>query len=328
MVRTANGLIPATDHDRELMQKSYPIGQPMRTECKKRTVRSLQHHRLYFAGLIGLVKEYWEPDVRLTNIVEENTASLFCKYLQCKGIALTDEQSNVLQADFLKNLSIRRAINHVPLEPSNEDIHEWIKIKAGYFDLVPCPDNTIVCKPKSISFAKMDQVKFDKFFKKAVGVCWKHILSKQFATPQELENAANRILEMAQLTRPAQVGHLINWNNKMAEYIVILESDSPPKILLGQNIFGAVVTELKQKKQELVSAAYLANLYSISTDTVRRKLEGINQGSEGKFLYNPALAATLLKEGDKNKRGRKRANQLALNPAYRQYHLHADYNKY
>lgn len=94
----------------------------------------------------------------------------------------------------------------------------------------------------------------------------------------------------------------------MAEYIVILESDSPPKILLGQNLFGAVVTELKQKKQELVSAAYLANLYSISTDTVRRKLESINQGSEGKCLYNPTLAATLLKEGDKNKRGRKRAN--------------------
>ncbi|KAA8735552.1 HTH domain-containing protein [Acinetobacter qingfengensis] len=94
----------------------------------------------------------------------------------------------------------------------------------------------------------------------------------------------------------------------MAEYIAVLESDTPPQILLGQNIGGAVVTELKQKKQELVSAAYLAGIYSISTDTVRRKLESINQGSDGKCLYNPVLAATILKQGDKNKRGRKRAN--------------------
>lgn len=197
MVRTANGLVPATDHDRELMKKSYPIGQSVRTECKKWVQRSLQHHRLYFGGLIGLVREYWEPNVRLTTVVEENTAAAFCKYLQHKKIALTDEQSAALQADFLKSLSAKRAVNHTPLEPTSEDVSEWIKIKAGYFDLVPCPDNSVVCKPRSISFARMDQTKFDQFFKKAVAVCWKHILSRQFRTPKELHNAANRILEIA-----------------------------------------------------------------------------------------------------------------------------------
>jgi prolipoprotein diacylglyceryltransferase len=45
----------------------------------------------------------------------------------------------------------------------------------------------------------------------------------------------------------------------------------------------------------------------ISTATVRRKLAAINQGSEGKFLYDPVAALQLLKDS-KTKRGRKRAN--------------------
>ena len=45
----------------------------------------------------------------------------------------------------------------------------------------------------------------------------------------------------------------------------------------------------------------------ISTATVRRKLAAINQGSEGKFLYDPVVALQLLKDS-KTKRGRKRAN--------------------
>lgn len=94
----------------------------------------------------------------------------------------------------------------------------------------------------------------------------------------------------------------------LQKYTIVVESTQPPNILLGQNIGGAVVTELKQEKIELVSAAYLAARYSISVDTVRRKLTSINQGTEGKSLYNPVLADDLLKSGASNKRGRKRVN--------------------
>lgn len=94
----------------------------------------------------------------------------------------------------------------------------------------------------------------------------------------------------------------------LQKYTIVVESEKPPQILLGQTIGGAIVTELKQEKQELVSAAYLANIYSLSVDTIRRKLETINQGSQGKCLYNPILAGTLLKQGLQTKRGRKRAN--------------------
>ncbi|ONN50386.1 HTH domain protein [Acinetobacter genomosp. 33YU] len=91
------------------------------------------------------------------------------------------------------------------------------------------------------------------------------------------------------------------------KYIITVESDIPPQILLGQNLGGAIVTKLEQEKLELVSAADLAIKYNLSVDTIRRKLVAINQGTEGKALYNPIQADSLLK--DRTKRvGRKRAN--------------------
>ena len=40
------------------------------------------------------------------------------------------------------------------------------------------------------------------------------------------------------------------------KYTITVESDTPPQILLGQNLGGAIVTKLEQEKQELVSAAH------------------------------------------------------------------------
>lgn len=90
------------------------------------------------------------------------------------------------------------------------------------------------------------------------------------------------------------------------KYAVILESDTPPSIMLGQNIGGGIVKELKEVAQELVTASQLAALYNLSVDTIRNKLVSINQGTVGKGLYNPRLAHDLLTQ--KSKRGRPRAN--------------------
>ena len=92
------------------------------------------------------------------------------------------------------------------------------------------------------------------------------------------------------------------------KYTITVESDTPPQILLGQNLGGAIVTKLEQEKQELVSAAKLAKLYNLSISTVRAKLIAINQGTSGKNMYNPELARQILTRNETNKRGRKRAN--------------------
>ncbi|MFX5602749.1 DNA-binding protein, partial [Acinetobacter baumannii] len=56
------------------------------------------------------------------------------------------------------------------------------------------------------------------------------------------------------------------------QFSITLEGDTPPQILLGQNLGGAIVTKLEQVKQELVSAAELAKLYNLSVTTIREKL--------------------------------------------------------
>lgn len=91
------------------------------------------------------------------------------------------------------------------------------------------------------------------------------------------------------------------------KYTITVESDAPPQLFLGAVIGGATVVGMQQEKVELISAAEIAQRHGISTATVRRKLAAINQGTEGKFLYDPVTASQLLKDS-KTKRGRKRAN--------------------
>lgn len=93
----------------------------------------------------------------------------------------------------------------------------------------------------------------------------------------------------------------------MLIYTITVESDSPPQIFLGENLGGAVVTKLEKAKQELVSAAQLAKSYNLSVNTIRTRLVNINQGTEGKCLYDPEAAHNLLTTKE-SKRGRKRVN--------------------
>lgn len=83
--------------------------------------------------------------------------------------------------------------------------------------------------------------------------------------------------------------------------VVVLDCDSPPQITLGQNLYGGIVRELKQVADELLSATQLSEKYSISVQTVRRKLENFNQGTSGKYLYNANVAHEIL--SNKSKRG-------------------------
>lgn len=198
MVCNGRALVPATEHDYAIMRQTYRIGQVIKTETKRQADRSLQHHRLYFGGLIGLVKDYWEPQTGLVHPAEVRTAASFCHYLQSKGIALSPEQSQALQQDYLQKLTQKRAAKLInPMPASTAEIHRWIKIECGYYDVVCLPDGTIEKKAKSISFAKMTQAEFNEFYKAAFGVCWRFVLSRHFECEADAENAINRMLDMA-----------------------------------------------------------------------------------------------------------------------------------
>ena len=198
MVCNGRALVPATEHDYAIMRQTYRIGQVIKTETKRQADRSLQHHRLYFGGLIGLVKDYWEPQTGLVHPAEVRTAASFCHYLQSKGIALSSEQSQALQQDYLQRLTQKRAAKLInPMPASTAEIHRWIKIECGYYDVVRLPDGTIEKKAKSISFAKMTQAEFNEFYRAAFGVCWRFVLSRHFECEADAENAINRMLDMA-----------------------------------------------------------------------------------------------------------------------------------
>ena len=93
----------------------------------------------------------------------------------------------------------------------------------------------------------------------------------------------------------------------MAEFIVTIEADSAPQIVLGQILLGGTVTALKLEKRKLVSVSELVAKYGYSDETIRTKCISINQGSNGKHMYDPDAADALLRN-PKFRRGPRRKN--------------------
>ena len=59
---------------------------------------------------------------------------------------------------------------------TQEDLSDEIKIATGYCDMKTRADGTTWPKPRSISFAKMDQSAFDDFYAKCIRFICEHIL--------------------------------------------------------------------------------------------------------------------------------------------------------
>ena len=93
------------------------------------------------------------------------------------------------------------------------------------------------------------------------------------------------------------------------KYHITVVSDTPPQLTLGQNIFGGQITGLEMEKiPTLVSVSWLVEKYGLTKTTIIKKLEGYNQGTDGKHLYDSKTAMLILSQPQKNKRGAKRVN--------------------
>lgn len=89
----------------------------------------------------------------------------------------------------------------------------------------------------------------------------------------------------------------------MKTFQITIEADKPPQVLVGENVFGGVVKEMKLLDTVLLSSEQLAAKYNISAQTVRRKLAGYNQGLSTKCLYNAAIADEILNPKAKKSTG-------------------------
>lgn len=95
----------------------------------------------------------------------------------------------------------------------------------------------------------------------------------------------------------------------LQKYVIEVEADVPPTVLLGQSLFGGKVTALKiESFPKLVPISWIIERYGFAKTTIIKKLEGHNQGTEGKHLYDPKIVDLLLQNAQKSKRGPKRVN--------------------
>ena len=87
--------------------------------------------------------------------------------------------------------------------------------------------------------------------------------------------------------------------------IIEVDMADPAAVSIGGHLAGGRVTAIRLVEKALVSASQVAQQYGVSTETARRRLAAFNQGTNGKFLFDPAIAAAEF-EADTPKRGRPR----------------------
>lgn len=182
----------ATPADQELLA-TFKVGGAVRVKTVQVSERSLKHHQLYWAGLIELAMQYWQPVGGLISGSEKHTLIQFSRWLDKKS-GKTGAIANACK-DFLLELREGRG-NKIQLpEKSKEALHAWLKVEAGYFYYVLTPTG-IRKEPRSINFNAMSQEEFNAFYKAAFNVVWNFILSRSFESEEQAENAINQLLSM------------------------------------------------------------------------------------------------------------------------------------
>jgi hypothetical protein len=187
-------LMPATDYDKDILE-DISLGETIEVRYKKCKPRSIQHHKLYFGGLLGMALEYWEPTGGLVSSAEEAIVREYTEYL-CKYAGDQSVLRDVANS-FIDNKKYNRR-KYIEACPTltKEQLHEWVKIEAGYYDVIVTPGG-IKKKAQSISFSKMNQDEFNQFYKLAFGVVWNFILSQVFENKQECQDAIHQLMSMS-----------------------------------------------------------------------------------------------------------------------------------
>lgn len=192
LVKVNNGLQYATDADRENCI-DWKLGQGVKVTAVKQSARSLKNHQRYWAGLVALTFEYWEVPEGMTTEAERELITKFCKVLDdVTGGSEIMTWGN----DFLENLSQGRAKKITVPHKTKQMLHDWIKDKAGYYEIQVTPTG-IKRKLKSINFNAMSEEQFKEYYKKAFNVCWRYVLSLTFDNETEADNAVMQLLSVS-----------------------------------------------------------------------------------------------------------------------------------
>lgn len=190
--REDGALIPAANIDIETLA-NWKVGSAYKVKAIKMNPRALDFHRLYWAGLIGLTLDYWEPAGGLIGPSEKKVLNGLIAYGRTTGIN-SDGLGQFIK-HYVNDLKRSRAGKVEIPHKSKESLHEWIKEEVGLYDLVLTPRGTKRVT-KSINFNAMSEEQFRAFYKKAFSVCWNFILTKTFDDEAQAEQAINQLIAM------------------------------------------------------------------------------------------------------------------------------------
>ncbi|MBD1602353.1 DUF1367 family protein [Pseudomonas typographi] len=186
LIRTAQGLVPATEADRETMQK-WKAGQVIHGKFTK--MRNAKFHGKFFS-MLDLAWEYWEPAGGLIPRQEMRGILGLARYFeQLNG--RPGQLEDAVKA-YIGILQAERAARFPSVEKSREAFRDWITIEAGHFHLVQTPDG-IRKERKSISWANMDDAEFEPLYRDVFNACWRLVLSAHFETEAQAQAAADMI---------------------------------------------------------------------------------------------------------------------------------------
>lgn len=186
LIRTANGLVGATEADRELVSK-IKFGATIHGDFKK--MRNAKLHGKFFA-LLDLAYQYFEPTGGLVPRQELRGIEGLAKYFEELN-GKPGQLTNAVLA-YIKKLETERAERFPAVDKSREAFREFITIDAGHFDLVMTPDG-VKKVAKSISWGRMDDLAFSALYKDVFNACWRLVLSSHFRSEEEAMGAAEKI---------------------------------------------------------------------------------------------------------------------------------------
>ena len=183
LVRTAQGLVPATEADRELVSK-WKAGQVIHGKFTR--MRNAKFHGKFFA-MLDLAWEYWEPKGGL--IPRQELRGIWGLAGYFERLNNRPGQLRAATQAYIDKLEAERAERFPAVDKSREAFREWVTIEAGHFHLVQTPDG-IRKEAKSISWSAMDDTAFEPLYRDVFNACWRLVLSAHFDTEADAMAAA------------------------------------------------------------------------------------------------------------------------------------------
>ena len=186
LIRTTHGLVPATEADREQVQK-LKMGQTLHGKFVR--MRNAKFHGKFFA-MLDLAYDYWEPKGGLIPRQELRGIRGLAKYFE--DLNGKPGQLKAAVGEYLKKLEAERADRFPAVDKSREAFREWVTVEAGHFVLVQTPAG-IRKEAKSISWANMDDTAFEPLYRDVFAACWRLVLSSHFQTEADAMAAAEQM---------------------------------------------------------------------------------------------------------------------------------------